>query len=285
MKTYCENSKYCRTGNFSDCIPFIQPRSVRGFVMNADEGGDGDSTKGTGTLQYEPAKKSSSVCDPVGVSLADFLKQSGNTDDAFGLTRLSSDNIVFPAVSVKKGILEKTDASMQVSSIFLQAQTFKDKGVVILQEDGGVEHNYCPKGKYDRHWEITQGGANKIKEGEQEHCNDFILAFNSSLAKYRDAVNEAGTKKIKFGSEKEAKNYLKRKTKVHPDQWISTFWCLASKTKIRDEMNWHLPKFISPRVDKNCTKAVIRFQSNNLPEVGKHGSDEIIKDCEPAKKK
>ena len=284
MKTYCISNKDCRTKNPGSCLAFIRPGRVKGFVMNGDE--EGGSAKDTGSSQDEPAaKKSSSACDPVGVSHSDFLKQSGNIDDAFGLTRLSSDNVVFPAVSVKKGVLEKTEASMQVSSIFLQAQTFKDKGVVVLQEDGGAEHNYCPKGKYDRHWEITPGGANKIKEGEQEHCNDFILAFDSSLAKYRDAVNDASAKKIKFGSEKEARNYLKRKTKVHPDQWISTFWCLALKTKIRDEMNWHLPKFISPRVDKNCSKAIIRFQSSNLPEVGKHSSDEIIKDCEPGKKK
>lgn len=283
MKTYCLNNKDCRTSGSGSCIAFIRPAAVNGFVMDANE--EGGNTKDTSHSQDEPAvKKSSSPCDPVGVSHADFLKQSGNTDDAFGLTKLSSNNVVFPALSLKKGILEKTEASMQVSSIFLQAQTFKDKGVVILQDEGGVEHNYCPKGKYERHWEITQGGANKIKEGEQEHCNDFILAFDSSLAKYRDAVNEAAGKKIKFRSAKDAKNYLKKKTKVPPDQWISTFWCLASKTKIRDQMNWHLPKFISARVDKNCSKAVIRFQSNNLPEVGKHGSDEIIKDCEAAKK-
>lgn len=284
MKTYCPNNKDCKTTDLGSYSAFIRPGIVKGFVMNADEEGGG--AKDAGSAQDEPAAtKSSSVCDPVGVSHSDFLKQSGNTDDAFGLTRLSSDNVVFPAVTLKKGILEKTEASMQVSSIFLQAQTFKDKGVVVLQEDGGAEHNYCPRGKYERYWEITPGGANKIKEGEQEHCNDFMLAFDSSLAKYRDAVNEAAAKKVKFRSEREARNYLKRKTKVHPDQWISTFWCLAFKTKIRDEMNWHLPKFISPRVDKNCSKAVIRFQGNNLPEVGKHGSNEIIKDCEPGKKK
>jgi hypothetical protein len=305
MKTFCRHKSSCNTTDYRSDSAFIrsagtlnslpgidgrrttvQEKTVTGFVENGDKEETGGAKDEIAPKEEAVTKEvPSAACDPTGVTYDDFLKQSGNIDDAFGLTRLSSSNMLFPAVALKKGVLEATSASMQVSSIYLQAQTFKDKGIVILPEDGGVENNSCPKGRYQRHWEITPSGATKIKEGEQEHCNDFILAFNNSLAVFRDAVNDASSKKIKFSSETAAKNYLKRKTKVHPDQWIPTFWCLAGKTKIRDTMNWHLPKFISPRVDKNCAKAVVRLQSMNLPEVGKHSSEEIIKDCEPAKKK
>lgn len=268
---------------------FFQPRNtINAFVTNGDEvpmdNGTVKQEEKTETVETTTVKAGTTVsCDPTGVTYDEFLKKTGNTDDAFGITRLSSNDVTFPEVVLDKGVLQKTTAGMQVSSFYLQAQTFKDKGFVILPEDGGVENNYCPKGKYERNWEITASGADKIKEGEQEHCNDFTLAFNISLAKFRDAVNAAAGKK--FASDAGAKAYLEKQTKVHPDKWNDYFWCLAGKTRERDTNNWHLPKLISPHINKTCNKAVIRLGSMNLAEIGKHPSEEIIKDCETKKGK
>ena len=297
----CNNPlQYTKNSSSLFFKPFIQPQlsgnnsniklmanSVTAFVPNGDTFDDKpvkqDDSKIEEVAPTEIKVSSTSSCNPTGVTNDEFLKVNGNKDDAFGITRLNSNDVIFPEVILNKGKLQKTDASMQVSSFYLKAQTFKDKGVVIMQEDGGTENNYCPKGRYERHWEITPSGADKIKEGEQEHCSDFNFAFNLSLAVFRDAVNAAVGKT--FTSESKAKSFLEKQTKVHPDKWQSVFWCLASKTLERDSMNWHLPKFINPRINKTCNKAIVRIGSMNLPEIGKHPSTEIVKDCEVKKDK
>ncbi|MBB6109498.1 hypothetical protein SAMN05421821_10490 [Mucilaginibacter lappiensis] len=218
-------------------------------------------------------------CDPQGITIDQFLNQSGNTDDSFGKTTLNRDDVTFPEAILKNGELQKTVAGMPVSSFYLLPQTFKDKGSVIIQDGGSSEENhFCPKGTYDKHWQITQSGSNKIKEGEQEHCSDLTLAFNLSLAKFRDAVNSAAGKK--FSSQSQANKYLEKQIGVHPDQWNNYFWCLASKTRIRDTQKWHYPKSLRTRVDEHCQKAITVLGTSNLPDIGLHPSTEIIKDCD-----
>lgn len=275
------DEKYCTAAvNMQNRqAPFFQsPKIISSFVEN----GDSEASQQVPTTTVTAAPAATSPCSPVGVTYDEFLKQTGNIDDSFGITTLSSADVVMPEVVLNKGVLQKTSASFQANSFFLKAQTFKDKGIVILQDDGDATNNYCPKGRYERHWLVTASGADKIKEGEQEHCDDFTLAFNLTLAKYRDAVNSAAGKS--FASEKKAKTFLEKKTGVHPDKWAGVFWCLASKTKDRDKMNWHLPKYINPRINKACDKAVVTLSTANLPEIGKHKPDEIIKDCGEAGK-
>ncbi len=258
---------------------FPSQKKIKAFVTN--DGGETEQQDGGSSFSAAPASGAS--CNPAAVTYDEFLKQTGNIDDSFGITTLNSGDVTFPEVVLKNGKLQKTGAGFNASSFFLKAQSFKDRGVVILQDEGGAENNYCPKGRYERHWLITTSGADRIKEGEQEHCDDFNLAFNLTLAKYRDAVNSAAGKS--FASEKKANAFLEKKTSVHPDKWQSVFWCLASKTKERDTMNWHLPKFINPRINKTCDKAIVTLSAMNLPEIGKHKSDEIIKDCGETPKK
>nr|DAK73164.1 MAG TPA: hypothetical protein [Bacteriophage sp.] len=238
------------------------------------EGGNKDEVKPT-----EIKASTGPSCDPQGVTIDQFLSQSGNTDDSFGKTTLNRDDVTFPEVILKNGELQKTVAGMPVSSFYLLPQTFKDKGSVIIQEGGsGEENHFCPKGTYDKHWQITPAGSDKIKEGEQEHCSDLTLAFNLSLAKFKDAVNSAAGKK--FASQSQANTYLEKQTGVHPDQWNNYFWCLASKTRIRDTQKWHYPKSLRTRVDEHCQKAITVLGAANLPDIGQHPSTEIIKDCD-----
>lgn len=277
------------------CRPFFHPavearvtktqeanhfnKSVQAYVPKNDE--SEDKTAKQEQKQTEDAPKadkpvSDASCEPKGVSYAEFLAQSGNIDDAFGLTSVSEGDVTMPEVVLNKGVLQKTSAALQASSLYMKAQTFEDTQVAILSEPGDRRNHYCPQGRYPRKWIITPSGADKIKEGEQEHCNDFIYAFNLSLAKFRDAVNV--TAGHKFVSGKSAKAFLQKKTGIHPDKWNGYFWCLARKTKERDSSNWHLPR-IDAVINEDCSKAVIHIQGSDLPEIGKHPSSEIIKDC------
>lgn len=218
-------------------------------------------------------------CDPQGVMIDVFLSKSGNTDDSLGITNLNRSDVTTPEVNLVNGVLQSTTAGFQATSLYLLPQTFKDKGSLILQEGGGgEENNFCPKGKYDKYLQITQSGSDKIKEGENEHCSDLTLAYNLSLAKFRDAVNKTAGQK--FTSDAQAKTSLQQQTGVHPDKWNDNFWCLASKTLERDKQKWHTPKSVRTRVDKNCQKAITPINAGNFPDVGQHPSTEIIKDCD-----
>jgi hypothetical protein len=251
-------------------------------VTNAETLDNGGVKKDGGTDEVNSTVIKASTgpsCNPQGVTIDEFLKQAGNTDDSFGKTTLNRGDVTNPEVVLTNGVLQKTTAGMPVSSFYLLPQTFKDKGSVIIQDGGaGEEHHFCPKGTYDKYWQITQSGSDKIKEGEQEHCNDFTLAFNLSLAKFRDAVNAAAGQK--FASDALAKASLEKQTGVHPDQWNNYFWCLASKTKERDSQKWHSPKSVRTRVDEHCQKAITPLSAGNLPDIGQHPSAEIIKDCD-----
>lgn len=236
---------------------------------------------GTETTKTTEIKASNTAsCDPQGVTIDEFLKQAGNTDDSFGKTTLNRSDVTFPEVALNaNGELQTTAAGMPVKSFFLLPQTFKDKGSVIIQEGGGgEEHHLCPKGSYDKYWQINQSGSDKIKEGEQEHCSDFTLAYNLSLALFRNEVNKAAGQKFK--SVALAKAFLEKQTGVHPDQWNDFFWCLATKTKTRDSQKWHTPTLLRTRVNEQCNKAITILSASNLPEIGKHAPADIIKDCD-----
>ncbi|MDR6943344.1 hypothetical protein [Mucilaginibacter pocheonensis] len=254
-------------------------------VDNTETFDNGEVKQDGGVTEVKPTEIKASTgpsCDPKGVTIDEFLKQSGNTDDSFGKTTLNRADLTNPEVVLKNGVLQTTTAGMPVSSFYLLPQTFKDKGSLTIQEGGGgADQNYCPKGTYDKYWQINQSGSDKIKAGEQEHCSDFTLAFNLSLAKFRDAVNDAAGKQ--FGSDAIAKTYLEKQTGVHPDQWNNYFWCLASKTKERDTQKWHSPKSVRTKVDEHCQKAIMLLSAANLPDVGQHPSAEIIKDCDTKK--
>jgi hypothetical protein len=270
---------------------FFQPKSrdrsiesdslkngVSAFVQG-DEGKDKTPVEKSGDVPTELSTieikgSSGSHCEPVGVTYDDFLKKTGNIDNAFGVTKFNSSNVIFPEVVLNNGKLEKTDADVQVSSFYLLPQTFKEKKQVISLDDGDAYNHYCPKGKYDLYWQVTKSAAEKIKEGEQEHCNDITLAFSLSLAKFKDDVNKDAGKSFK--SLKKAKAYFKKKTKVDPDNWANYFMMLAKKTEDRDKLNWHLPKNYRTRINQTCDKVEIVLASPHLPEIGIHPSSEII---------
>ncbi len=223
---------------------------------------------------------SSPNCTPQGVMIDVYLSQSGDTDKSLGVTNLNRSDVNVPGVNLLNGILQKTTAGFQATSFFLLPQIFKDKGSLSLQETGDINNNSCPKGTYPKYLNITQSGSDTIRDGENEHCSDFKLAFDLSLAKFRDAINSTTQT---FGSDAQAKSSLQQQTGVHPDKWGDNFWCLASKSKERDTQNWHSPKFVRARVDQSCQKAVANINPGNLPEIGKHPSTEIIKDCDTKK--
>jgi Domain of unknown function (DUF4157) len=226
------------------------------------------------------------VCAPRGLKRAAFLKEPHTSPDDFGLTRLVASDATVPAVvtkPVRGGVrIQPTAAALPViPSVFTGADTFTE-GESHFVNNGG--RNLCTSGKKPIHWVITAQGADKIREGEQDHCADFQLAFDLSLKRYADATNALA--KRTFGSQAEAERAVTKAVGIAPAKWFGAFACLARKTKIRDNQKWHTPRprMREPRIEDNCDFVTAFVTESSLPEVGqaKHPSSEIIKDCDEA---
>ena len=244
------------------------------------------------------AQPATQPCDPQGLSRADYLKQSGTSTDDFGLTRLSG-TVGVPAVSAspagkgKTGVtLDPTDAIFPpLTSVFTKANTFIEGEGIFIGEQAE-----CPSGKkYPLKWTIDGTGAQKLREAELEHCADYKYAFEISLRRYADAVNDLSKKKMTFASQKAAANYVTKFVGPAPDTWYDKFKCLLDKSqKARDGTKAtpgsHTPRpfKIPPRLQNNCEFARAIVSASSLPQVGKVRSPDIIKDCAegpPAKAK
>ena len=226
-----------------------------------------------------------STCSPKGLKRVDYLKEPGTSTKDFGLTSLTASSATIPAAVTKPArgggvTLEATTAALPaIPCVYTAADTFVEGEAHFI---GGEGRNPCPSGKKPIKWIITPKGADKIREGELDHCSDFQLAFDLSLKRYADAVNALAGKR-KFPNQAAAEKALKKSTGVHPDDWFDAFVCLSRKTRVRDKQGWHDPRPLKrePRLDANCEFVYLWITESSLPEVGqaKHPSSDIIKDC------
>ena len=226
-----------------------------------------------------PVAASGASCDPKGLSRADYLKEPGTTTADFGLTTLSG-ALTVPAVHVSKSakglVLDPTDAQLPpLTSVYTAAGIFIEGEIMSLSD--GTE---CRSGKkYPVQWRILPGGAQKIREAEMEHCEDFQYAFAVSLRRYADVVNDLAAKKKVFASQKAAEKYVTGVVGPGPDTWADVFTCLAEKTKLRDTRNWHTPRPLikPPQISDNCD--FVRAYVSSVPDVGKHPTPDVINGC------
>lgn len=223
-----------------------------------------------------------SGCVPTSLSRHQFLAQAGTGLSEFGLTTLEIPQVTFPAVRLlgRNSPLQATTAALPtIRSIFVGAGTFIDPNDTVRVF--GQEGSHCRTGVYPRRWTITPGGAQKIRDGEQEHCDDFQWAFDISLRHYRDAVNRLAASGRRFVSEDAAKRHLARTVHVHPDDWRSVFICLANQTLARDHrrQGWHTPRARHTDLDPACRHVNAIVDENSLRQVGQHPSSQIIQGC------
>jgi len=226
------------------------------------------------------------LCQPKGLARPDFLSQPGATTNDFGLTSLDTSRVTYPAVStvgVKGGVvLSPTSAALpQIPSVYTGPGIFVEGDAEVLGQDS----RSCPSKKYPLQWSISPQGAQKIAEGEQEHCADYQYAFDISLRRYADAVNAAASSKRAFADDKAVDSYLKRTVGVAPADWRDTFICLARKSLRRDPVSrggpsWHTPRptRLAPNFP-DCNHARALITENSLPEIGRHSSADIISGC------
>jgi Domain of unknown function (DUF4157) len=248
--------------------------------------GDVTQAGGTGTGGSGTAP-GGSTCQPTGLDRAAFLATAGATKEDFGLTTLDVSAVTYPGVNTNpakpKGVtLAATSAALPtIPSVFTKAGSFVEGDATVV---GGDERS-CPSGKYPVRWIITPQGAQKISDGEQEHCNDFQFAFDISLKQYAVAVNALASGGRVFPNDKAVETALTSTTGVAPGNWQNVFVCLARKSLLRDPRSKGGPSWHTPRPTRltptfpDCKDVRVIVSDGSLPEVGKHPSSDIIKGC------
>jgi Domain of unknown function (DUF4157) len=157
--------------------------------------------------------------------------------------------------------------------------------------DEGVKHNSDPDcapqrirlgtGAFPIHWTMTPDGAEKAKQGEQEHCDDIRAAFDMTLGLYASAINNQAASERTYRTEAEAIKDGERAAGVNPNEMLLKFYQMALKTKIRDDNDWHTAKPIGdPRkkdqpLEQNC-EYFYTIDASSWPEIGAHPTSAVI---------
>lgn len=236
--------------------------------------------------KLELAKTARPTCNPKGLSRKDYLAQPHTSTNDFGLTRFAG-NIKMELTTRKvrgRFMLEPLKVALPViTSFYTKADTFIEGEVVVLSNDRAK----CPGGgKMPLQWQIFSPGANKIREGEVEHCMDLKYAYDVTLGWYSQVVDNLIAKRRRFRSVAAALKHLEKLTGTHPNNWVSVFECLAKKTEVRDGRKftsaWHMPqvKPRPPRLKDGCKFArALVTGATNFPQLGKHPTPDVIKGC------
>ena len=235
---------------------------------------------------------SSMVCTPLGLTRADFLSRNGNDVTEFGHTNITVDptmlnpsTLTFQRVGRSRRF-KPTAITLNlplIESIFTQAGFFIEGSKrVVFEPDGD-----CLTDTYDLRWQITSGGASKIQQGEQEHCDDYNYAYANSVLPYVTEVNRLAASTRSFGSEREAKRYIQRRIGFNPDDWFTRFSCLLQRSLERDHVprgftrSSHdpIPFTQAPNRHNRCRYATVLISERSLPQVGQTPSSAIITGC------
>ena len=212
-----------------------------------------------------------------------------------GLTQLTGaggvqpDFKLGPAASGKGFVVLPTTASLPpIQSKFLKPGKYPDRSMLNFRPQ--AESGFQPRaGGYVNVWEITQEGSSRLQAAEQEHCDDFRLAFYLSLYRFAEIVNEMAKTGTVFASESSARAALAKQVKIDPANLSAYFKCVSGwMQRERDNSKWHTP--LLPTVDSIAYDDTVRdfvairkLTGKALPDVGRHSSaDLFFKGAAPA---
>ncbi|HYO14628.1 MAG TPA: DUF4157 domain-containing protein, partial [Thermoanaerobaculia bacterium] len=205
----------------------------------------------------------------------------------FGLTRLAGP-IEFPAFAVapsgKGVVVQETHPTPPT----IKCQFLKP-GLYLGDNMAAVEGRPLP---VRVRWRITPRGSDLVKQGEREHCNDLIVAYDLSVRRLTGAINELATKKKVFANEAEARAELVKTVKLKPEDAPKYFQCIgrAAAAERDENRKWHTPKKPDTpeireepegREGRKVKVPVYPLTEKSLPEVGRHSSLEVTTSVTP----
>jgi hypothetical protein len=220
-------------------------------------------------------------CNPSPDTLENLVKLAGRSD-ALGVTKRAE--IKF-GVSAKGDIGGRrctyTSSEKPVFSfekfMYTQAGTYDDG-------EESATAGTCKGKKIPKKLHITTAMADKIKEGEVEHCNDHKRAFALSWGKYLQVMNEVETGGLcghDSGCMGALETYFKARTGFEWKDRQPIGRCLANKTGLRDTRNWHSVITVQGRgtYAKDCSTVTYTPDPASMKEIGKTTSEDLVKGC------
>ncbi len=244
-----------------------------------------------GTTETSPSTTTSSiptsiVCSPTPLSRADFLARNGNDVSELGHTSfllnrnlLSPDTIQYQQVTRGRFKLLPIQVNLpSIDSIYTQVGRFTEGS---HRFEGSPD---CIADDYPIEWRIASSGADKIREGEQEHCNDYNLAYQLCILPLVQNVNRLASTSRTFRSEISAKREITRLIGFNPDDWFDKFRCLLQQSLVRDSISRrqvrgsHTPnvQFSAPDRHNHCRAITVTISGSSLREIGTQPSSSII---------
>jgi len=276
---------YRQATELTDCVRIMGQENAthcRSIVLGEESIPSGSTNYSNNTQASTPT----SNCNPTAMTCTQYLAEPGTSQNDFGLTTLRG-SVTIPTVHTSRTrrgrLVSPTSAALPpLTSVFTGAEQFIE-GQANFSGDGSG----CPSGRYPLRWRITTSGAQKIKEGEQEHCDDFNHAFNISLDRFAKTVNAVAQSGRTFRSQSHAERHIERIVGIPPADWSNVFECLARKTLLRDGQRGfrgsHTPRPIKhpPTRGRNrdCEFAEAVIAGQSLPQVGQRPSSQVITGC------
>lgn len=272
---------FVKNGNGGSLLPDKQAPHLQ--LQHAEETpAAGGSGSGGTTATTIPAGIS---CTPRGLSRAQFLRANGNDQSVLGLTTFTaSSSILTPSTLQFQRVGRRVKpAAISInlpaaSSIYTQAGIFEEGTARLREGEGGP----CLAGDYPRRWFISGDGADKIRDGEQEHCDDYNRAYQLSVLPYLRLVNSLAGGSRTFPNERSAKSFMRRRLGFDPDRWFDLFGCLLLQSTTRDYVqrgeaySWHYPIPHVNGFDSRCTYVRVYITGRSLPQVGQHPASGLI---------
>lgn len=250
---------------------------------------EGETRINPAELTYStPTAETTIACNPTPLTRAAFLAVRPQGINELGLTTISIHAALVSPTTLQFNRLSRGRVSLQplqitpprVSSICVQAGNFMEGTSEVLGQDGMS----CPSRFYPKRWEITQGAADKIREAELEHCQDYNRAFALSVLSLANTVNTlanpqppTGTVRT-FVNEAVARRQIQTTIGFNPDDWFNVLNCLTRKSQLRDTRNWHIPsgfRQLTP-TRPDCSFVRIILRDSNFPHVGQTPATTLI---------
>jgi hypothetical protein len=265
-------------GDIPPALP--RPEEPQKAALATVTSGTGPQPISFAALQAMPKARGFFVYGPpVGKPLS-FIQSGGGTGSAAGYTDYPKGHLP-PDVDYN---------ATQTGSDWIAKPTLKTAA-----KRGKVGSYYTAAGTYDTgtttagdfkvYWKFSKAISDLVKKGEQEHCDDYDIAFKLSFQEAEDILNNHivgktfGPKPTKADAEAAVRAEIGGKL-VHPtlgtdaQHWLIAFGTLANKTSTRDNSGWHSMSTGASYVDKsnNIVREVVAGSS----QIGTHSSNSLI---------
>ena len=142
----------------------------------------------------------------------------------------------------------------------------------------------CPNKELKKRLHITAAAAEVFKQGEIEHCEDARRAWALSYGRWDVAYGDLAKG---FCAENNkcmpvASDRFKSRIGISLEDRKKVAKCLIGKTSKRDSEKWHTLVIVEGKkatYDKKCTTVTYTPTVDDLGEVGKHSTKDLVQGC------